>query len=89
VGLARALRRLLDVAFSARLTSLPRAMIRPLVINSSRICITLFQPALRSAGVMNFVQMSRSLRSRLSMMVSRKSRGVATHQPICPQDLPA
>ena len=44
-----------------RLTSLPRTMMRPLVkLTSSRICDISSHPAARSAGVMNFVQMSRS-----------------------------
>ena len=51
-----------------RLTSLPRTMIRPLVkLTSSRICNSSSHPALRRAGVMNLVQMSRSLRLFLSI----------------------
>jgi hypothetical protein len=57
-----------------RLTSLPRTMIRPFVKNtSSRICDISSQPARRSAGVMNFVQMSRSLISLFSIALSKGS----------------
>jgi hypothetical protein len=43
-------------------------MMRPLVkLNSSRICTISSHPALRSAGVINFVQMSRSLSVYLSI----------------------
>ena len=44
---------------------------RPWVkLTSSRICNISSQPALRRAGVMNFVQMSRSERPRLSIGLS-------------------
>jgi hypothetical protein len=53
-----------------RVWSLPRTMILPLMSgNSSRICVVTSQPAFSKAGVMNFVQMSRSLRSFLFMQV--------------------
>ena len=43
-------------------------MIRPFVkLTSSRICDISSHPARLTAGVMNFVQMSRSLRAVLSM----------------------
>jgi hypothetical protein len=54
---------------------LPRTMMRPLVKpTSSRICSISSHPARRRAGVMNLVQMSRSLRVRLSMLLLRIGR---------------
>lgn len=54
-----------DVVVSLRLTartSFPRTMIGPLVkVTSSRSWVISFQPACRSAGVMNFGQVPRSL----------------------------
>jgi hypothetical protein len=48
--------------------SLPRAMMWPLVkLTSSRICVSTSHPAFNTAGVMHFVQMSRSLKVFLSM----------------------
>ena len=44
-------------------TSLPRTVMRPFVmVTSSRICDIASQPAPTSAGLMNLVQISRSLR---------------------------
>ena len=49
-----------------RLTSLPRRIMRPfLKLTSSRICDITSHPARCTAGGMNLVQMSRSLRTRL------------------------
>ena len=46
----------------------------PLVIvTSSRICDIAFQPAFVMAGLMNFVQMSRSLRDFLSIYSSNST----------------
>jgi hypothetical protein len=52
---------------SPRLDFLPRTKIRPLVNDtSSRNCVITSQPASTIAGVMNLVQMSRSLKDFLS-----------------------
>ena len=60
---ARALTRRLGLP---RATNLPRTMMRPLVkLTSSRICAVRSQPAATREGVMNLVQMSRSLRVEL------------------------
>jgi hypothetical protein len=63
-----------------RVTSLPRTIMRPFVkLTSSRICSISSHPALRRAGVMNLVHMSRSLSWRLSMHL-RDSSGVPHNQ---------
>ena len=52
-------------------------MMRPLVkLTSSRICDISSHPAARNAGVMNFVQMSRSERAFLSIWMAPESKAV-------------
>ncbi len=56
--------------FLIRPTGLPRTMRRPLVkLTSSWICVISSHPDWRRAGVMNLVQMSRSLRLVLSIPI--------------------
>jgi hypothetical protein len=60
--------RVIYLAFP-RLTNLPRTMMRPFVkLTSSRIWSISSHPALRSEGVMNLVQISRSLKFLLSIV---------------------
>jgi len=64
-------------------------MIRPFVkLTSSRICNISSQPAFRRAGVMNLVQMSRSERLRLSILINHPKNPTAPEAAqLNPRDL--
>ena len=56
-------------------------MMRPFVkLTSSRICTISFHPAVRRAGVMNFVRMSLSVRAFLSIVIAAESKAVIIAQ---------